>query len=149
VIPFQSYKINERTQQLNTFLRYFQSIKDQIPNLKILIAEQDWSSSGVNHIKHPIAERNHPELSSIHTPKFNRGILLNTAISLIQNTANHIITHDVDLLPITKRTIQLYSKTPNDNEAIHIAAGWGRYTSADYVGGILSMNPTTWNTVNG
>lgn len=118
--------------------------------MNIEIIEQDWFSSGIDTIRHPICERNHPTIKNSYTSKFNRGLLLNVGIFKSLSTADKIITHDVDLLPSSRELQEEYLRPLKDGEAQHLAASWSRYGSnPNYVGGILAMSSRGWESLNG
>ena len=59
------------------------------------------------------------------------------------------ISHDVDLIPEGGELRDMYLSSPSSGVAVHLAALWGRYSSRDYVGGVLCLHPSDYRKVNG
>jgi len=120
IVPYRNNKFQNRKQQLKIFKKH---ILHKL-NYNLYIIEQ-----------------------STDNKKFNRGKLLNIGFKLaINNGCTILISHDVDLLP-QKDIIPYYntfSKYP-----IHIAHRWGKYTSFNYIGGILILTPELVRKSNG
>ena len=58
------------------------------------------------------------------------------------------VFHDVDLLP-NDNMLNVYSTKYSQNDIIHFAGGWDRYTGADYIGGVTLIGKNVFNTING
>ena len=72
--------------------------------------------------------------------RFNRGKLLNAGVHLRASRARHthVIFHDCDLAPSRER-FAFYHDPPPPGTLHHLAAGWDRYDSASFLGGIVSI----------
>lgn len=77
---------------------------------------------------------------------FNRGALCNAGFSVTKY--DYYIFHDVDLLPAPELK-QYYTNVPEKGHAIHIAAGWTRYSGADFFGGIVAFRSDDFILTNG
>ena len=80
--------------------------------------------------------------------KFNRGLLLNAAFRLCPRPVDMIVLHDVDLLPSPDLGPHYAVPLPR-GAALHLGARWGRYTSAQYLGGVLAMHPADFIAIDG
>ena len=45
--------------------------------------------------------------------------------------------------------LNVYSTKYSQNDIIHFAGGWDRYTGADYIGGVTLIGKNVFNTING
>jgi len=116
LIPYRNREIH-----LEYFLKNSAPLlKELMPNLKILIIEQDQKLL------------------------FNRGKLLNIGYSYYKKVGGNFFTHDVDLNP-TKETIeQFYKKEVEDDMML------GIYTSFyDTLGGIIKFKNKSFEKING
>ena len=79
--------------------------------------------------------------------RFNRGALLNVGFLYNPNFDVYVF-HDVDLLP-NDNMLNVYSTKYSQNDIIHFAGGWDRYSGADYIGGVTLIGKNVFNTTNG
>lgn len=154
LVPFQSNGKDGREEHKTEFIERMRKVRDSISdrfNIRIRFCRQVFSC--YRRIEpHPISEKPYYDDPAIYTPKFNRGILLNTGISTIKN-AHIIYTHDVDLVPGNEKSYQAYSSTIGDDVVLHLAGGWDRYNregkEGTYLGGIAGMTLEGWKNVDG
>jgi hypothetical protein len=114
IVPFRDNKFQDRKEQLDKFIPYFQKLFKG--SIDILVVEQ-----------------------SEDNRKFNRGALLNIGMLLAMARGYKVmISHDVDLLPdkIAKEYYLTYPFSP-----IHLGNMWKeKYTYDRFIGGAMSMN---------
>lgn len=124
IIPYRNNKYQSRDKQLAMFIEYYH---DYLPSSEcnIYVIEQ-----------------------SDDNKKFNRGALLNIGYKISQKKSYDMyIFHDVDLVspPEIKKVYTYKSEIP-----IHIASLWKeKYNFADFMGGIISFDSSTFEKVNG
>ena len=154
VVPFQSTGKDGREEHKTEFIERMRLVRDSLIdrfNLRIRFCRQVFSCYRRTE-SHPISEKPFYDDPAIYTPKFNRGILLNSGLSTIQS-AYAIYTHDVDLVPGNETSYMAYSTEINDDTVLHLAGGWDRYnregTEGKYLGGIAGMTLEGWRLVDG
>jgi hypothetical protein len=119
LVPFREQVEQKRGQQLKKFLNH---IHRYHPDWKVIVIEQ-----------------------SNDDRKFNRGALLNIGAKLAET--DHVIFHDVDLLPLIKIS-PYYTAIPK--KPIHIGKIWStKYDSPSFLGGILSISIEDIKKTNG
>ena len=131
IVPFRDiHKEQKRSQHLERFIpsiiSFFNNNNNTIP-FRIYIIEQ-----------------------SNDDRKFNRGKLLNIGYDIAKNDGCEVfIFHDVDLIP-SSELINYYITKPNDNEPVHIARVWDRYSNNEkYFGGIVAFSKEQYEKING
>lgn len=122
LVPFRDNAEQERSSQLKKFVTH---INRYHPDWVVFVIEQ--SDDG---------------------KKFNRGALLNVGSKLAEESGlDHVIFHDVDLLPLMK-IVPYYTAFPE--KPIHIGKAWtAKYDSPNFLGGVLSMSLEDIKKVNG
>jgi hypothetical protein len=119
IVPYRDNAEQERSHQLKRFVSH---IHRYHPDWNVLIIEQ--SDDG---------------------RKFNRGALLNIGARF--SLSDHIIFHDVDLLPL-KKIVPYYTAFPEN--PIHIGKAWTeKYDSPNFLGGVLSISKDDLVHMNG
>ena len=129
VVPFRENIIQNRGQQLETFIKHYQDIH---PTINILVVTQ--SDDG---------------------RKFNRGALLNAGYhflstkKLIDSTYN-VIMHDVDLLVESAIVQKYYGYVTKKTSIVHMGKLIPDYYDySDFLGGILAFSGTSYTAING
>jgi hypothetical protein len=119
IIPYR-----KREEHLNYYLNYtVPLLKNQIPNGKIIIVEQDWTND-----------------------LFNRGCLLNIGVNEYKDRVKYIITHDVDINPFEKTIEKYYVPDISEN---YIKGIYNLGDGCDTLGGIIKMHTSTFLKMNG
>lgn len=128
IVPFRDLGDGERVNQLKAFYRHFRKfLKGH--SYHIYVIEQDCAKKQM----------------------FNRGQLLNYGFTLVPRSQRDsiFIFHDVDLLP-SDELKKYYITLPRDNECIHIASCWDRYSNnKNYFGGVTSFSYGGFSKLNG
>jgi hypothetical protein len=163
VVPFQSSPGDDRAAQREMFITHMVRLRKYLAakgiSLRVRITEQAFTGFRRAQGQHPLAERNFEGMDGISTPKFNRGAVLNAALSTITH-GQCVFTHDVDLVPIhdesgSPPSYDAYATVIPDNHILHLAGGWERYNPdgtlkfTSYLGGVAGMTPRGWRSVNG
>lgn len=163
VVPFQTTPGDGRDVQRDTFIGHMVRLREYLARkgivLRVRFAEQAFTGFRRQDGQHPLAEKTMPGEVDVSTPKFNRGAILNAALSQI-TTGQCIFTHDVDLVPIHEEdgmppSYDAYATPIPDDMVLHLAGGWERYNEegrtefSSYLGGIAGMTPVGWRRVNG
>ena len=163
VVPFQSSPGDDRAAQREMFLTHMVRLREYLAakgiSLRVRFAEQAFTGFRRNQGQHPLAERDFPGMDGVSTPKFNRGAILNAALSTITH-GQSVFTHDVDLVPVHNEagsppSYDAYATVIPDTQILHLAGGWDRYNPdgtlkfTSYLGGVAGMTPRGWRAVNG
>lgn len=119
VVPFR-----ERTNQLLRF----------IPHMHVFLKRQN-----ISHEFYVI--------NQVDKYRFNRASLINVGFLLARNRSSYIAIHDVDLLPLNDKLSYQFPV----NGPFHVSAPGlhPKYNYKTYVGGILLMQNTHFELVNG
>ena len=116
IIPYRNRKIH-----LDYFLKHSAPLlKKHIPDLEIIIVEQNWDIN-----------------------LFNRGKLLNIGFHYYNDLEYNYILHDVDINPISLAVIKKYKKNVKNNVI------QGIYNTKQTLGGIIKLNGYTFKKING
>ena len=116
IIPYRNRKIH-----LDYFLKHSAPLlKKHIPDLEIIIVEQNWDIN-----------------------LFNRGKLLNIGFHYYNDLEYNYILHDVDINPISLAVIKKYKKNVKNNVI------QGIYNYVTTLGGIIKLNGYTFKKING
>lgn len=121
LVPYRDNPAKERSSQLKAFVEHF--------------SKEPWKEFPVYIIEQSEDDR-----------AFNRGALLNVGARLAKKHS-HLILHDVDLLA-DKVLLPYYTMVPD--HPVHIGTVWRtKYTSEQFLGGILSVSWKDFEKVNG
>jgi hypothetical protein len=141
IVPFRDNLVlkSKANQNRSEHLREF---KEYMITYFLPLVTKKFKSDGIDaNIKITIVEQ------SQDGNRFNRGALLNAGYL---NNPNYdvYIFHDVDLLP-NDNMINIYSTRFSQNDIIHFAGGWDRYTGTDYIGGVTLIGRQVFLNING
>jgi len=126
IVPYRDNKIQNRKDQLDTFIKFWTSKKTLLKDYtyKIFIIEQ-----------------------TNNNDKFNRGQLCNLGVLLAEKEGyNNIIFHDVDLIP-SDDLLPYYFYT--SDIPIHIGNKGKKYSHYTYFGGVTAFSIKLLKKING